>query len=153
MSDDLTKRFPSGQDGDSARLQRLEEQMGKLIEVVQGLTTELRAELGEVKTRLEAVEKIVTDRSYDTKPIWERALAEIAETRAELAETRAEFRAELAETRAEFRAELGEMHTEMREGFRKLNKQMEVLAKDVLEVRADERILERRLDNLESKVS
>jgi len=32
--------------------------------------------------------QILESRSYDTKPIWERALKEILETRQELGETR-----------------------------------------------------------------
>ncbi|HLG14285.1 MAG TPA: hypothetical protein VJH03_07260 [Blastocatellia bacterium] len=148
MSDRPTKRSPSGDD-DEDRLARLEQRMDKLIEVVQGMNTEFRAELRGVKTRLEDLEKTVTERSYDTKPIWERALVEIAETRSELAELRAEIGSELAAVRAE----MSEMRTEMRDGFRKFNKQVELLGKDVLDVRTDERLIERRLDDIESNIS
>ena len=75
----------------------------------------------------------MTERSFETKPIWERALAEIAATRAELAETRAELRAE------------------MKDGFRMLGLKIEVLNEDSLTVRADQRQLERRVETLESK--
>lgn len=35
------------------------------------------AELGRINTRLEALEAQLEAKAYDTKPIWERALAEI----------------------------------------------------------------------------
>lgn len=65
-----------------------------------------------VDTRFDAVDSAIRDlggrvqnlesRSYDTKPIWERALKEILDTRRELGETRGEIvesRRELTETK------------------------------------------------------
>ena len=126
MSNDPTKKLPGGQDADR-------------ISVLIGAVQSMSADFQEVKVRLEALEKTVNDRSYDTKPIWERALAEIAATRAEL-------KAEIAETRAQLRSE-------MRDGFRTLGSKMDVLNEDVLTVRAEQRLLGKRVQDLESKVS
>ena len=104
----------------------------------QGLSTDfqaLSAEFQEVKVRITTLETTVNKHSFETKPIWERALAEIAATRAELAETRTELR------------------SEMKDGFRKLGAKMDVLNNDLLTVRGDQRLLEKRVDDLESKVS
>src|SRR5712692_5927778 len=106
MSDDPTKKLPGEQDAD---------RISALISAVQSMSTDFQ----EVKVRLEALEKTVNERLYDTKPIWERALAEIAEARAEVAETRAELKAEIAELRSE-----------MRDGFRTLGSKMDVLNED-----------------------
>ncbi len=67
-------------------------------------------------SRLEKLEA----KSYDTKPIWERALAEIVETR-----------------------------QEMRTGFRSVERQIGVLSKDITLLRADLVGFEERLTKLE----
>ena len=118
MSDDLTEKLPGGQDDDK---------IGALISAVQSMSA-----------RFEALEKTVSERLYDTKPIWERALAEIAEIRSELAETR---------------GEIAELRSEMRDGFQTLGSKMDVLNEDVLTVRAEQRLLRKRIDDLESKAS
>jgi chromosome segregation ATPase len=84
--------------------------------------------LRQILARLDGLEQKVDAKLMDTRPIWERALAEIVATRAELSEARAELsetrselsetRSELAETRAELaetRAELAETRTELAE--------------------------------------
>jgi chromosome segregation ATPase len=53
---------------------------------------------------LDARVQVLESRSYDTKPIWERALKEILETRHELSETRSEVagvKSEVAGVKAE----------------------------------------------------
>ena len=139
MTDDPTKRLPSEVD---LRVY-LDEKIGVLIGAIQSLSADfqslsadfqsLRADVQELKVRVEAVEKTVIERSMETKPIWERALAEIANLRVGLAETKQELR------------------TEMREGFRKLAVKIELLNEDSLTVRSDQRQLEKRVEALESK--
>jgi hypothetical protein len=48
-------------------------------------------------------------------------------------------------------AKLGELENEMRGGFRKLERQVGLLAEDVLVVRADQRDLEKRVTKLETE--
>jgi len=57
-------------------------------------------------------------RRLDTKPIWERALAEIVL---------------------------------VKQGVEDLNRKIDLLNQDVLQVRADQRRVEKRIDNLESR--
>ncbi|HXI90802.1 MAG TPA: hypothetical protein VNO24_12360 [Blastocatellia bacterium] len=162
MSDDLTHKLP----GDRETIApQDEDRIGLLVIAVQSLSSavqSLSSDVHEVKARLEALEKTVTERSFETKPIWERALAEIAatraelaETRTELAETRAELKAEIAETKAELRAEIAEakaeLRAEMKDGFRKLALKIELLNEDSLTLRADQKQLDRRVEALESK--
>jgi len=148
MSDDLTQKLPGDKERSPAQD---DDRISLLIIAVKSLSGVVH----DVGARLEALEKTLTERSFNTKPIWERALAEISETRAELAEMRAEFMAELAETRAELKAEIAEtkaeLRAEMKDGFRKLGLKIELLNEDSLTLRADQRQLERRVENLESK--
>jgi chromosome segregation ATPase len=118
MSDDPTKKLPGEQDAD---------RISALISAMQSMSA-----------RFEALEKTVSERLYDTKPIWERALAEIAEIRSELAETR---------------GEIAELRSEMRDGFHTLGSKMDVLNQDVLTVRAEQRLLGKRVQDLESKAT
>jgi chromosome segregation ATPase len=169
MSDDLTQRLPGDKETtapqDDDRISLLVIAVQSLSSAVQSLSIEvqsLSSDVHEVKARLETLEKTVTEHSFETKPIWERALAEIAATRAELAdmraelaETRAELKAEIAETRAELKAEIAETKTELRaemkDGFRKLALKIELLNEDSLTLRADQKQLDRRVEALESK--
>ena len=129
MSDDPTKDLPGDRKEISGKQD--DDKIDVLVGAVQSLATDfqalsahvqtlsagfqtLSADVQEVKTRLTALEKTVNERSYETKPIWERALAEIAATRAELAETRTELK------------------SEMKDGFRKLGAKMDVLNSDLL---------------------
>ena len=77
----------------------------------------LAERLDSMDTRLQKLEA----KQYDTKPIWERALAEIAETR-----------------------------NETREELRRVGDKIDILNKNILEVQADTRGLERRISKLES---
>jgi len=166
MSNDLTQKLPG--DKESIPPQD-DDRISLLIVAVKSLSGVIH----EVRARLEALEKTVTERSFKTKPIWERELAEIAatraelaetraelkaeiaETRAELAETRAELKAEIAETRAELKAEIAEtraeLRSEMKDGFRKLSLKIELLNEDSLTLRGDQKQLDRRVEALESK--
>ena len=153
MTDDPTKRLPSEVDlrvyldekidvltgaiqSLGANFQSLGANFQSLSAEVQSLSADvqsLSADVQQLKVRVEAVEKTVIERSMETKPIWERALGELANLRVELAETRQELR------------------TEMKEGFRKLAMKVELLNEDSLTVRSDQRQLEKRVEALESK--
>jgi chromosome segregation ATPase len=53
---------------------------------------EILLELRAIKQRLTAVEEKIDQRQLETKPIWERALAEISETRNEVQKLASDFR-------------------------------------------------------------
>jgi hypothetical protein len=81
--------------------------------------------------RLTAVEEKVDRRLQETRPIWERALAEIAGLRAEMQEGFEKVRGELSL------------------GLRREERQVDILNHDILEVRADLRYLDERVTKLE----
>lgn len=91
----------------------------------------------EVGDRLQSLEQKVDERLYDTRPMWEAVQVQIGELREQINELRDQMAT-------------GE---EMAKGFRKLDSKWEMLAREVRDLYADERELERRVGNLESKVS
>ncbi len=98
----------------------------------------LDSRLNGMDERLQSLEA----KRYDTKPIWERALSEIAETRTEM-------RAEIAETRTEMRAEFEKTRAESQSNFRRLERKIEVLNDELLEQKAGMRDVESRMDKID----
>lgn len=124
MSDDLTNRLSGN---DDSRLDQIISMLGSLDSRVQKLE----------------------ERQHDTKPVWEQAVAEIAETRAEM-----------RERFAELHTEISELHTEMRDGFKELNKEVKqtnrlirTLSDNSLKMQSDIRDLDDRLGDLETKAT
>ena len=127
--------------------------------------------------RLSSVEiKIgkLEDRQYDTKPIWEKALAAIAETNTVMLTGFDQFRRQLEsinarldsmDTRfdsmdAKFEAlnnkvEAGSntLHVDLEDGLRGVERKIDVLNKNILELQADQRYVDSRLEKIESKPS
>lgn len=98
--------------------------------------------------------QVLESRGYDTKPIWERALKEILETRIELKETRDALKGEVKGIRVELK--------EMRDGLKDLRYDLNTFKRDVtarldeiqmvvIENRVVVRRAHERIDNLESK--
>ena len=82
-----------------------------------------------IDARLQALEEQAERRAVETRPMWERALAEILEVRQGMDEFRGE----------------------MNDALRDLSRKIGVLGNDMIQLRADQVHAERRLDNLESK--
>jgi tetrahydromethanopterin S-methyltransferase subunit G len=82
------------------------------------------ARLDSVDERLTTLEDRVDRRLQETRPIWEQVLAR-----------------------------LDSLESEVRTGFRRIERNVGTLIKDVLEVRADQRDLEDRMDKIESKAT
>lgn len=123
MSEDLTKQMPSD-------------------------------DLRSILARLDRLEDKVDKRLQETRPIWERVLAELSEVRTEVSQVHTEMN--------QVHTEINELCTEMREGFKKVYvemdngmrlvaRQVDVLNRNVLEVRADIRYLDRRITKLEGE--
>ena len=110
----------------------------------------LDSRVGSLDSRVQVLES----RGYDTKPIWERALKEILETRIELKETRDELKGEIKGLRVESK--------EMRDGLNDLRYDLNTFKRDVtarldeiqmvvIENRVVVRRAHERIDNLETK--
>ncbi len=130
-------------------------QLSQLVAAVRGL----QAEITELKEKVET-------RLYDTRPIWERALAELSELREGQGQIRAqvdELRVRVDELRTqvdELRAQLGELRddfnhfrAETNRNLRQINRQLEVLGYEfAVKLRAENRELEDRVIALEQKL-
>src|SRR6266852_3629978 len=111
--------------------------------------------LGAVEIRIGKLE----DRQYDTKPIWEQALGAITETNRTMQEGFDLLRNEL---RTEIRSEIAGLRTEMKLGFAGIRQEMErslhgverkidVLNHNILDLQAEQRYVDNRLQELESR--
>jgi hypothetical protein len=79
--------------------------------------------------RLQKLENEAERRAVETKPIWERALAEILE----------------------MQQNLNEFRGEVNDALHDLSRKIGVLSNDMIQLRADQAHVEGRLDTLESK--
>ncbi len=92
MSDDLTQKLPTSQDGTLAQI----------LTTVQNLDTRVQS----IDTRLGSLEQKVDERLHDTRPIWEKVQADITR---------------LHEGQDALRSEVHEMNKEQRNMGRKLS--------------------------------
>jgi predicted nuclease with TOPRIM domain len=87
------------------------------------------ARLDSIDSRLTTLEEKVDRRLQETRPIWEQVLVRLDNLEGEVSTLREEFRT----------------------GLRRFERQVGLLAKDVMEARADQLDLDRRMDQLEPK--
>src|SRR5438270_798254 len=126
MSEDPTQNLP--QDGLRQILARLDSMSTRLDSIdsrlgnMESRLSTVENRLSNVEGRLSALEDKVDRRLQETRPIWEQVLTR-----------------------------LDSLEIEMRTGFRRFGRQVGQLAKDVMEVRADQNDLDRRMDQLETK--
>ena len=160
MSDDLTRNM-SHNDGDND-FRRIERRLDQLVGMIETLSADLqnvkadlqsvkddlqsvkddlqsvKDDLQGVKTRLDNLERTVNERLHDTRPMWERALAEIAELRTGLGEVQ---------------TGLAELRSEVQEGFYNFGTRIELLLRDMFSLRTDHERLSRRVDDLTPKTT
>jgi chromosome segregation ATPase len=106
-------------------------------------------------------------KQYDTKPIWEQALAQIAETNRTIQELRSEFQTGIEglrnDLRTEFQTGIEGLRTEMKSEFAAVRHEMEhglrgvartidTLNQNCLQIQTDQRYLDRRLEYLETQI-
>lgn len=153
MSDDLTKRMShNDRDNDKQRIEKRLDMLIGMVEIlgadIQSVKADLRnvkADLQDLKARTNVLEKTVSERLYNTRPIWERALAEITELRSATGDLQSGI--------GELRTEIGELRSEMREGFYNFGTKIELLLRDMFSLRTDHERLSRRVDDLTPKTT
>ena len=92
--------------------------------------------LGSLEGRIETLEQ----KQYDTKPIWEKALAEITETNAKMEQGFAQVNAEFVTLR-----------NEIEHSIHGVEMQIDALNQNVLQVQVNQRYVNKRLHDLESE--
>ena len=131
MNEETTKKLPQTMNGS------FEERVLAHLEAMQ-------ASLQNVETRVEDIDERVQRleaKAYDTKPIWENALKEIADTRIEMREGFSEVNQELDKVRVE-----------MREGFVKVAAEMRLMERKIEIVSKRWLNVEARVDELEDRL-
>lgn len=142
MSEDRTAETDGGRS--------FEERVFLRFDALDGRLNGLDSRFEGVEKRLEKLEA----KQYDTKPIWELALSEIAEMRANM-QTRAEAESGISALRAEMQAGFQKVRAEMQNGFqevrielddglRRTADQIDALNRTILEVRGEIRYFNRR---------
>jgi chromosome segregation ATPase len=109
-------------DAMEARFEAMEARFEARFSSIDARLDRVDARLDRVEARLDGLDirvQALEARALDTKPIWERALAEILL---------------------------------VKQGVEDLNRKIDVLNQDVLQVRADQRRVEMRMDALESRL-
>lgn len=115
MSDDPTKKLPDDEPQENkGRIDEATQRMFSPVYDLQRTIMELVERFDAFNVRLESVELKLEQRQAETKPMWERALAEISETRLEM--------------RGRFDKVDDQLST--------LNEKIDILNQDILEVKA-----------------
>ncbi|HEX8846510.1 MAG TPA: hypothetical protein VF791_17820 [Pyrinomonadaceae bacterium] len=120
--------------------QRLPDQSNKSEELLP-LIQSMRSELAELKQTVEL-------RLHDTRPIWEKVQADIAQLQEGQAQLQ-EGQQGLVTGQKQLEEKLEALRDETRTGFRNLKRQFGILNDTFLEVRADYKDLDKRVYQLE----
>ena len=127
-----------------------EERVFARFDVVEGRLSNVEIRIGKLE-----------DRQYDTKPIWEQALAAIAENNQRMRDGFDEIRAQLAVIVARLDAtdekfkgideRFDSLDKDLDNNFRGVERKIDVLNRNILELRADQRYVDSRLEKIESQ--
>ncbi|HEX8922077.1 MAG TPA: hypothetical protein VF766_11405 [Pyrinomonadaceae bacterium] len=155
MSEDLTQKLPTSQDGTlaqilttvqnlSTKIESLEQRFGSLEQKVENLEQrfaglELRFE--SLEQRFGGLEQKVEERLYDTRPIWEKVQADIARLQ--------EGQQSLQTGQDSLRKDVQEMNTHWRD----MNRKFSVFTDNLLQIQADYRDIYDRVRGLEEQRS
>lgn len=132
MSEDVTRGLP--QDGVERILARLDSFDARFTT----LEDKVENRLSNVENRLSTLEEKVDRRLQETRPIWEQVLVRLdgVESRVQTLE-----------------GGVTELREEMRSGFRRFERAVMTALTDVSETRGDQRDVEKRMDELERKMT
>ena len=127
-----------------------EERVFARFDVVEGRLSNVEIRIGKLE-----------DRQYDTKPIWEQALAAIAENNQRMRDGFDEIRAQLGVIVARLDAmdekfkgideRFNSLDKDLDNNFRGVERKIDVLNRNILELRADQRYVDSRLEKIESQ--
>ncbi len=123
MSEDLTQKLPASPDP----------ALAQILSAVQDLGTRLGSlenRFGNLETRMGNLETKVEERLYDTRPIWEKVQADIAQ---------------LQEGQESMRKDVRDVRTELRD----MNRKLSIFNDNLVQIQADYRDIYDRVRDLE----
>jgi chromosome segregation ATPase len=138
MSEEATHNLPDGRS--------FEERVFARFDAIDAGLHHLNVRMESLETRVQRLEEESARRAVDTKPIWERALAEITAVRQEVA-----VLSQKVDTLTERVDDLSERVDTLAERVDKFEHKLEVFWEDMLALRSDQRTLRKRMDKLEVK--
>jgi len=121
MSEDLTNKLPKS---DS-------EKLTAILTIVRVL-----------ENRIDRLEQRAEERRYDTRPLWEKLQADIAELKEALHNETSEIKTETSEIKTETR--------EIKRSLRDLSRKQSILNDTILQVHSDLRDMDERLHAIEN---
>jgi chromosome segregation ATPase len=148
MSDDLTQKLPSSQDGMlaqilttvqnlGAKIENIDQRLGRLEQKVESLEQKVVG----LERRIGALEQKVEERLYDTRPIWEKVQADIASLQA--------GQRSLQEGQDALRKDVREANTHWRD----MNRRLSLFNDTLAEMQTDYRDIYDRVRGLEKQSS
>ena len=135
MSEDITRGLP--QDGVERILARLDS-IDVRLDSIEHRLANVENRLSALEVRVDALEDKVDRRLQETRPIWEQVLVRLdgVESKVQTLE-----------------GGVTELREEMRAGFRRFERAMVAQFTEVSETRGDQRDLEKRMNELERKMT
>lgn len=118
--------------------QNLSSSHDETLRQILAAVSDLQIGVKDLQVRLGSLEQKVEERLYDTRPIWEKVVADIEQ---------------LQKGQHALQENFQGLHDEMRKGFRDLKRQFSILNDTFLEVRADYKDLDRRVFQIEEPQS
>lgn len=149
-------------------------QLGELISLVKNLTNKHTA----TDARVERLERVLEERLYDTRPIWEAVQAQVQPQGERIARIESEttgmrlemtgMRSEMTEMRSEMTemrkqntqmlmhmvtilTQMNEMRVETANGFRGVNRRIALLGKTLIDMTVDIHELQDKVEKIESQ--
>ena len=104
-----------------------------------------RRPLEERVNRMEIRITSLEHKEYDTKPIWEQALSAIAETNERMSQG-------FEQVRSEMKSEFASLRHEIEHSLHGVERKIDALNHNILQLQADQRYADRRLQELETQV-
>ncbi|HWO02195.1 MAG TPA: hypothetical protein VNS63_23310 [Blastocatellia bacterium] len=117
---------------DDATRSLLEARLDELVSLVKDLADKHT----ETDARIERVELVLEQRLYDTRPVWESVQVELRN---------------LGERVSSLTKDLAEMRAENNNGFRLVDRKIGVLGKTLIDLTADIRELQDKVERIESQ--
>lgn len=159
MSEDLTRQLP---DDALAQILGAIRELGARMESFERRMDAFEGRMDSFERRMEKLERKVDERLYDTRPIWEKVVADVEQLRqgqarveeglarvAEQQQSFAEQQQSFAERLERLEAGQQRLSREFEDGWRRFERKLRAMSDSWLELKADYTYLDRRLGELE----